>query len=123
MALQESLTTITLPAAGDLSSSQYLFVDINSSGQAAVVGTAGAKAIGVLQNDPAAAGRDAAVAIAGKVKVLAGGTIAIGAKVQSTAAGKALLAASGDHVLGTAASAGADGSYMEVVLGSNHILA
>lgn len=124
MALQESLTIITLPAAGDLSSSQYLCVDVNSSGQAAVVGTAGAKGIGVLQNDPAAAGRDASVAIAGKTKVVAGAAVTAGAKVQADAAGKAITAASGDHVFGIAVtSAGAANELFEVVLISQHLLA
>lgn len=124
MALQESLTTITLPASGDLSSSQNLFVDVNTSGQAAVVASAGAKGVGVLENDPAAAGRDAAVAIAGKAKVVCGAAVTAGSKVQSDANGKAITAASGDHVFGVAVSTTtAAGQYVEVLLVSQHILA
>lgn len=124
-AVERGLRTVTIPANADLSASPYHFVDINSSGKIAVVGTAGAKAVGVLQNTPAAADADAIVGITGISQIVAGGTIAAGAKVQSDDDGTALTAASGDHVLGTTVTGGDAGDILEVLLlsGGGEILA
>lgn len=56
---------ITLPAGSDMSSHQYKFVTLDSSGYATVCSNATATIVGVLQNKPAAAGRGARVRIAG----------------------------------------------------------
>lgn len=123
MATQASLTCITREAGADLSAKQYRFVEIAADGQVDAVSSAGGNAIGVLQNDPSAAGRAATIAVAGIVKVVAGGTVAAGARVQADAAGDAITAATGDYVLGTALTGGADGELIEVLLQSNHLLA
>jgi hypothetical protein len=124
MATESNVQSITLPAAADYSSaSQFRFVNVNSSGQAVRVSSAGGDAIGVLQNKPDAAGKAATVATSGIVKVVAGGTIAAGAKVQSDASGDALTAASGDAVLGVALASAVDGDVFPVLLVSKHILA
>jgi hypothetical protein len=123
MATQASLICITREAGADLSAKQFRFVEIASDEQVDAVSSAGGSAIGVLQNDPSAAGRAATIAVAGVTKVVAGGTVAAGNKVQSDASGDAILAASADHVLGRALTGGADGELIEVLLLSQHILA
>lgn len=124
MARQENIRSITLEAGGDLSAGQFRFVEVASDGQVDIVASAGGDAIGVLQNNPAAAGRAATVAYEGVVKVVVGtGGLTAGQKVQSDAAGAAILAASGDHVLGKVLVGGAAGALAEILLGSRHILA
>jgi hypothetical protein len=124
MALESNLTCVTLEAGGDLSAGQLLFVDVAADGQVDVVASAGADAIGVLQNDPAAAGRAASVAVLGVSKVVAGAAVTAGARVQSDASGRAIAAATGDVVLGRAlTAASAAGEVIEVLLLSTHITA
>lgn len=124
MASQEALRSITREAAGDLSADQFTFMAAQSDGEVDQVGSAGATAIGVLQNKPAAVGREAEVGVRGVTKVRAGASFAAGVKIQSDAAGLAILAASGDEVLGVSLeAAGASGEIVEMLLGSNHILA
>lgn len=114
MAFEDNKISVTLPASGNLSASQYHFVEVNSSGQAAIVGD-GAHADGVLQNDPAAAGRAAEVAIAGVVKVKCGGVVTRGGPVGSDADGKAVNAAAGDIILGTALETGANNAIIAIL--------
>jgi hypothetical protein len=123
MATYESKLCITVEAGADLSADQFKFVQVASDEQVDVVSSAGGDAIGVLQNDPAAAGRAAAVCYAGVTKVIAGATVAAGAKVQSDASGLAITAATGDAVLGVALKGGAANEVIEVLLVSKHILA
>ena len=125
MAVQENFIPISLPAAGDLSSAGiYRWGVVNSSGQVAVVSSAGGDADGVIQNSPAAAGRATSLAVAGVAKTYVGtGGVTAGNKVQSDANGASILAASGDHVLGKALATGAAGAIVPVLLVSKHILA
>lgn len=116
MATENIIQTISLPAAADYSSTgQYLFVDVNSSGQAAVIASQGANGIGVLQNNPAA-GEAGSVAVGGVCKVMAGATIAAGAKLTPGADGRAETAAGGDFGLGRALTGGADGEIITMLL-------
>lgn len=122
----------TLVASGDLSTSQYLFVNVNGSGEVAVA-AAGDPAIGVLQNKPSAQGRSATVRVLGVSKVEAGAAITVGARVASNASGKAVTATAatvdtsdagvasdavvGSNVLGIALeAAAADGDIIPVLL-------
>lgn len=114
MAFEENKISVTLPASGDLSASQYCFVEVNSSGQAAVLG-AGLAADGILQNDPNAAGRAAEVAISGIVRVKCGGVVTRGGPVASDSAGKAVNAATGNIILGTALETGANGAIIAML--------
>lgn len=124
MARQEAKLCVSIPASADLSAAQFRFVLTNSSGQIAVVASAGGDADGVLDDKPAAAGRPGSVQIFGIAKVVLGGTVTAGDKVQSDAAGAAITAASGDHVLGRALVGGASGALGEILLtSSHHILA
>jgi len=123
MAREESLISVSLEAGADLSAGQYKFVLVAADGQVDIVGSAGGDADGILQNDPAAAGRAATIGVLGISKVLLGGTVAAGAKVQSDGSGRAITAATGDHVLGKCLVGGAVGEIGEVLLVSKHILA
>jgi len=104
MSFNDSLQSFSLPAAGALT--QYTFVTINTSGQAANTGD-GAMPNGVVQNDPGAAGEVAEVAYAGLVQVLAGEAISAGDDIGSDANGQAVTAAgaSGDAIFGQAVTA------------------
>jgi hypothetical protein len=77
------------PADVDLSASQYCGVDLNTDGEL-VLPTAGGAIVGVLQNDPAAAGRSGSYQYFGITKM----------KVDS--AGRAVTASAGDVALGAA---------------------
>lgn len=121
MATTDNMLEVSIPASGDLSSHQFKFVLTNSSGQAALVASAGGDADGVLMNKPAAAARPAKVAVAGVAKVTVGAnTVTAGDKVQADANGLADVAASGDHVLGRALTTGTTGARISILLSSSH---
>lgn len=109
----------TLPAAADLSASQFCFVDADNTAagsRAALVG-AGARAIGVLQNKPNAAGIAATIFTSGVSKVKAGAAVTAGANVKADASGRAILANAGSYALGIAlASAGGANELIPVLL-------
>ena len=124
MALDSNLTCVTLEAGGDLSAGQYRFVELASDAQVDVASAAGGDAVGVLQNDPSAAGRVATVAVMGVTKLVAGAAVAAGDKLQAGADGRGLTAASGDVVLGRALTAASQaGDVIECLLVSQHVLA
>lgn len=114
MATQDNALLVTLEAGQDLSTKQFYFVSVASDGQIDPTGD-GLDADGVLQDTPAAAGRAALVAIAGKVKVVCGGVVTRGGPVASDASGKAVNAATGDIILGVALETGADGRIIEIL--------
>lgn len=124
MSTYQAVSSFSVPAAADYSTTgQFLLVDINSSSQAVLVAAQGAKAVGVLDNDPES-GNAARVIFAGVAKVTAGATIAAGNKITTGADARAEVAATGDHVVGTAITGGGDGDIIEVLLGTaQHILA
>lgn len=115
MAYKESENCITLEAGADLSAIQFYFVAVAADGQVDACGD-GAVAVGVLQNDPAAAGRAAQVATSGVTRVKCGGTVTRGGPVASDAAGLAVDAASGDIILGEALETGATNTIISVML-------
>ena len=128
MAAKEVAIPITREANADLSALQFTFVDVDATsvdaqGRARVGAPtgAGAMAIGVLQNKPAALGRDAEVDIGGCTKVKAGAATAAGVDIQTDANGKAIAAASGDIVLcHSLTAAGAADELMEVLMVSKY---
>lgn len=99
MAYEDPGKMITREASADLSASQYCFVDLDANGRVAVNGD-GAQAIGVLQNDPAALGRAAAVMINGITKIKVAGTLTAGDDVSSDSSGRATTPVTGDRILG-----------------------
>jgi hypothetical protein len=114
MASQENFTAVTLEAGQDLSTMQYRFMTVAADGQIDPTG-AGLIAHGVLQDQPAAAGRAALVAIAGKVKVVCGAAVTRGGPVASTSTGTATNATTGNIILGTALETGAAGRIIEIL--------
>ena len=78
---------VTLVAAADLSSNQYNFVKLDSSGKAAAVTATTDRPIGILQNAPTS-GQEAEVLVVGGSKLVAGGAISEGAVIGTSAAGK-----------------------------------
>jgi len=107
----------TFEAETDLSTKQYLVVELGAGdNQVDVCDAQGEISIGVLQNDPAA-GEAALVQFLGTTKAVAGAAITKGARVTTGAAGKVEAAATGDYVIGRALeAAGADGDIIEVLL-------
>lgn len=104
----------SVPAGSDLSTKQYYLVTINSSGQLATTGD-GAYASGVLQNEPAAAGRAGAIVTRGETRVVAGGAFNAGELLGSDSSGKAVNAATNDAVIGQALAASlADGDIVRI---------
>jgi hypothetical protein len=85
---------ILLEAGGDLSSSQFLMVKLDSNGDAVIASAAGEGVIGVLQNAPAS-GAIAIVRVFGESRVIAGGSVAAGALFATTNAGKSKTAVAG----------------------------
>ena len=79
---------ITLPAGADLSTKQYYFVKVNSSGNAVLCAAATDAPIGVLQNSPIS-GAEASIVVVGGTKLVAGAAIAAGIKIGTDSAGKA----------------------------------
>jgi hypothetical protein len=75
-------------AGADLSSKQYLFVKLNTSGQAVICDGATDSPIGVLQNDPAS-GEEAQVLVVGGTKLVAGAAINPGVKIGTGSNAKA----------------------------------
>lgn len=121
MANQEQVQSISLPAAADYSTTGiYRFMDIAGASVATKASVAGQMCIGVLQNNPEA-GQAAEVAFSGKVKVIAGATVAVGASVQADANAAGITAASGDHVQGICIVGGDVGELLEVLLVSQFL--
>lgn len=115
MAVMQSRNNRTVIAGADLSSAQFKFVTLESTGSVILANSAGENCFGVCLVG-AASGNAATVCVEGSVMVQAGGTIAAGDKVTTTAAGKAATATTGNIVLGYAREAGVDGQIIEIEL-------
>lgn len=96
-------------AGADLSSSQFLFVTLNSSGNIVVAGN-GANSIGVLQDKPGSGEPGSVCGPGDQTQVQAGGSFAAGDPISSNGSGKAILSVTGAYLLGYAQTAGASGS-------------
>jgi hypothetical protein len=103
-------------ASADLSTHQFKFVTMTSTG-AALNTVAKGLIDGVLQDKPNALAQPANVAFSGVSKVVAGAIVAKGALVMSDATGKAVTATSTGYICGRALEAsGADGDFISVLL-------
>jgi hypothetical protein len=117
MSTEYQLLNIPLPAAADLSSYQYRAVKQDSSGNAALCSVDGEKAMGLLQNDPDAAGKAASIMVQGASKAVAGGTIAYWAAVGTDATGKLITVdEEADAVLGRALESAVTDQVFQVLL-------
>jgi len=107
------------PVDVDLSASQYCGVDLNSTGEL-VLPSAGAAIVGVLQNDPAVAGRSGSYQYFGISKMKLGGTVAVGDFVKVDSSGRAVAATAGNvaegQAIGKCRVGGAVGNIGEVQL-------
>lgn len=110
--------TYSIPAAGDLSSNQYLLHAINTSGQLALATARGQRVHGVLMDDPAAQARAASLCYSGICQVLAGGTFQEGVELTTDASGQAIQATELDDVVwGTSIEAGVSGARVSAFVG------
>jgi len=117
MAKMEQITALSFEAGGDLSADQFKFVTVAADGQVDVEGDAGARVTGVLIEPADAAGRECAVAVAGRVKVIASATIASGAEVATTGAGLAVTASgAATQILGQCLVGGDANELVEILL-------
>jgi hypothetical protein len=119
MAVMQSRDNRTYVAGSNLSAAQFKFVALAADGEVDVAG-AGARAIGVLLNQPAA-GNAATVVMTGKVLVEAGDSITAGDELAADAAGNAVTATTDDIVMGYALENGVDGQIVaiELIQGGN----
>ena len=95
-----AFTTITLPASGDLSASQFCFVDVASDGEVQICASTGEASIGVLQNKPTAAAYEATVQVGGVAIVKFGGAVTPGGQVMTDTSGRAIAQTGTNKVLG-----------------------
>ena len=120
MATQQGGIDITLSANADLSTYLYNVVEMKTTadqvGLAISPTSNGAIPMGVLQNKPAAAGREALVRIGGTTKVVAGAAITVGQECTFNASGRAIAVSSAhEWRIGVAMSAAAaDGDEIEM---------
>ena len=104
-------------AGQDLSTKQFLFMNLATDGQIDPCGN-GADSIGVLQDKPNAAGLVASCMVSGVSQVIAGGVLDEGQRVTSDANGKAVATiAEDEYVLGVVYKpAGAENEIAEILL-------
>lgn len=114
MSTEANLNCVTFEAGQDLSARQYCFVSVASDEQIDPT-SSGARAIGVLQDDPSAAGRAAQVAIGGRTKIKLGGTVTAGGEAMSGANGVGVAATTGNQILGIFTVAGDSGDIGEMI--------
>ena len=107
MAGQRKLFSDSLKAAADLSAYQYHFV-ILSAARTVNVSADNGVIYGVLQNDPAAAGRPAEVMVYGITNVVAGAAVTYGQRVGSDGSGHAIPVATDNDYIGGIAREDAD---------------
>lgn len=108
MAIQGHFDSIAITSSDDLSAAQYTAVD--ALGQTAA---ASENAIGLLQNKPAAAGRQAQVGYHGHMKAYAGAAITAGATVMVTTSGFIITATSAGNTCGQALTTAASGDLFD----------
>jgi hypothetical protein len=107
----------TFIASADLSTYQYHAVKLSAANTVALCGN-NERAIGILQDKPAAAGAAALVCIGGTSKLVAGELIAVGKHITSKADGHGEVAdAAGEWVFALALeNSAADGEIIEVLM-------
>ncbi len=111
----------TLPAAADLSASQYTFVTIDASGEAVLPATTGEGVLGVLQNKPTAQGQAASIMVNGISKITApASTLAEGDLVEASTDGEAVPLGTGASAVGriVSGSSGGAGRLLSVLIQS-----
>jgi hypothetical protein len=90
MSQYNSGKTITCEVSADLSSKQYCFMKLGTDGRVTYSTATTDKIVGVLQDDPDAAGKGGNVMVDGCSKMIAGTVIAVGNFLTTNNAGKAV---------------------------------
>jgi len=106
MAGSLNLQTVSREAAEDLSSYQYCFGYAEADGQIAMATGATVMILGVIQDDPDAAGEGVLLGVGGISKLVVdgnAGAIAAGDKLTSDAAGKGIKTTTDKNVYGAIA--------------------
>lgn len=123
MAVHAGNIIVSFTAGENLAAARFRFVSLGTADGTVVRAGANSRVLGVLQNAPLV-GDAASVAVAGVVKVVAGGSISRGSLVRSDANGAAVAATmpsgtwSGttEHVAGVALEAASTGQLVEILL-------
>ena len=125
MATMLSRDTRTFEAGEDLSAAQSHFVTLEADGQVDLADADAENCVGVLLNNPSAAGYAATVVMTGRVLVEAGGAITAGDAIATNNAGEAIeLTASSSATavtMGYAVEDAVDGQIftIELIQGGN----
>ncbi len=117
-------TEIPYEAGEDLSSAQYKFLTLESDGQLDLADATTDEPIGVLQNAPDTAGKEARVVKGGQTKVVAGEALAVNTIVSTDASGQAVACPAGSWPCGrvvVAAGASGDLAVIEFFYASEEI--
>tara|TARA_Y100000310_G_scaffold322038_1_gene380532 strand:- start:1264 stop:1653 length:390 start_codon:yes stop_codon:yes gene_type:complete len=110
---------ITLKASGDLSSSQFCIVTLDTDGKVKVADDADDPVealIGVLQNKPDAADEPAVVRVGGIAKVMGGASLNEGVWVTCDGTGYAVASVANDNNVGITIDALASGEIGRILL-------
>lgn len=121
MATYDDGIDITLPAAADLSGQQFNFLTIAADGRVNVSAAATEDIIGILQNKPAAAGREAKVRVAGVSKLEMGAAVNEGAYVTADSSGRGVATTTAADRVGARClvASGAAGDVVKVLIVSH----
>jgi hypothetical protein len=108
-------------ATADLTGKERYIVFLSTAGTWTLAGANAAGQIKGVLHEGATAGRGVSVCVLGKVKVIAGGTVAsAGLSVTTDAAGKVVTATTGQNAIGTSYSAASSNVVFEIEL-NNHV--
>ena len=108
--------SFTLEASGDLSAEQFTAMVVDGNGQAAQAGAA-VNIAGVLQNNPSAIGREAAIMANGITKGVAGAAVAAGAYLMTDANGEFITGVGTNELVGVALeAAGGQGEIIPILI-------
>lgn len=117
MAYEKPLLDVSLPVAADYSAKQYYAMKVNGSTQLAIATTAGERVLGILQDDPDAAGQVGLCRTHGISKAIAGGTITVYDQLTTDANGKLVTAGENDeNIIGVALEGASSNEVFTVLL-------
>lgn len=120
MATQGTYRAETFVAGEDLSGAKWHFVTLEADGYVDLADADAEQCVGVALTNPDAAGKAVTVALTGRVKVEAGGSITAGDEVVTNAAGEAVEKSTSSSAtavtMGYALEDAADGQIISIEL-------
>ena len=116
MATDNGVLDVSFKAGADLSTKQFYLVYLDSSAKIQLCDGITRQAIGILQNKPDAADKEAVVRLMGISKIVLGVTLATGARISVAATGKAAAAASTSFNVGILTQGGVANDVGSVAL-------